>query len=338
MGSDAENRSLQAEDILYISALLHMVVVMAPHELPLFAANAPLPIGRKVLADRRKLADYLLARALRPAWRQFLEEEVHRGYAAAIMRAEGESFLDKARSAMEAGVPVAQAYWVLSKSEGDEAEEAALAVLEEHGTGLEEMLSTLRPAVEKAYAAAEERARQQERDAVPKRERDLLEQLETLQGELAAAQEERDAAVTRAEEADRLLVQAAQAAAEDAAEWAAILSRAQDGGGPASTVAQSGLTGRRVLVLGDPGRTVGYREILLREFGAGEVQVRDGVDAGSMGYGSLDLVVLVAAHAKHRTDNHMYRVLTAGVPVVRVPVAGLGAFRRALAAFVWKAG
>lgn len=97
------------------------------------------------------------------------------------------------------------------------------------------------------------------------------------------------------------------------------------------------LAGERVLVIGDDSHKVQYARIV-EEFG-GDFTFHPGFQAGprlDADLASATLVVYVAAFASHVTQDHVRAAERAGLTVVMVPVAGAGAFRRALCG--WTAG
>ncbi len=99
---------------------------------------------------------------------------------------------------------------------------------------------------------------------------------------------------------------------------------------PAETTA---LQGRRVLVVGDPGRFASYRDVLAW-FGAdsAEVECFDGMASDPVRVGEraagADFVVVIAGYVRHRVSGQALRA--AGERAVLVPVAGVRQFERAL--------
>lgn len=326
-GAFAVDHPLSPEDVLYLYAFFGLLNTADAPFLREIALNGPMPLGRKIRENPRKLRTHLLTRALRPNWRPYLEELTRRIFGAEILREEdgpdSRPLLERARDAVEEGMSIAQAYWVLQATEGEEAEDAALAILEEHETDLDNLIEFLHPAVEMEYRQAVE-------DAAPpsttRRERDLLLELEAIKQERDALRLERDALAD-------LLQETVEAHAEDLRDWAALLAEAK--GEAPRPICNQGfpLAGMRVLTLGDPGHAVGYREILEREFQVASVEFRDATDFDTGGFDGADLVVLITAFAKHKTEHRMDRHLPEGVPVVYVPVAGLGMFRRKVSEF-----
>lgn len=92
------------------------------------------------------------------------------------------------------------------------------------------------------------------------------------------------------------------------------------------------LEGRRVCVVGDPGRLEGYRALAER-LGA-EVAFVDGISGCNRvpeAVRSSDAVLVVAAYAKHKASEPAKALAeAAGKPFAYVPAAGLRAFREAL--------
>jgi hypothetical protein len=97
------------------------------------------------------------------------------------------------------------------------------------------------------------------------------------------------------------------------------------------------LAGRRVLVLGDPGRAVAYRAEALA-MGAESVAVLDGTGTRGAELSQLcrgaDVVVLIAGYAKHTVDAKVRKSLPRHALFVRVPTAGVASFRKHVAAAV----
>jgi len=92
------------------------------------------------------------------------------------------------------------------------------------------------------------------------------------------------------------------------------------------------LEGRRVCVIGDPGRLEGYRALAER-LGA-EIVFVDGISGWNRvqeAVRSSDAVIVVAAWAKHKASEPAKALAeAAGIPFALVPAAGLRAFREAL--------
>lgn len=95
------------------------------------------------------------------------------------------------------------------------------------------------------------------------------------------------------------------------------------------------LSGRRLLVIGDAPRAVAYRACAL-SLGAEDVAFAEGMDQAAGAHiaamvSAADVVVVIAAHVHHGTWELVRRRARRGTAVVLVPVAGMRAFREALA-------
>ena len=117
---------------------------------------------------------------------------------------------------------------------------------------------------------------------------------------------------------------------------AAVQAAAERCDRPASADEEAApLAGRRVLVVGDPNRAVGYRAEALA-LGAAGVVFLDGRaapgDRLAAAVGAADVVVLVVAWAKHSTDGTVRKGLRRDAVLVVVPQAGIRAFREGVMA------
>lgn len=317
---------LAPEDIVYLHVFAYLLATADTPFIRDIAIGGPVSLGHKILKNPKKLRLHLYARALKPTWRSYLERLILLIYGKDIIEKGQIPLLDQARAAIREEVPVVQAYWVLQAMGSEEAENAALAILEEHGTDLDDLIQEMRPEVEELYRQALEETHPP--TSIPRREQELQEKLDAIESECTALKAERDELASQLEQTN-------QALAEDAREWARLLAHAKEDLAPSSPVSPQGspLAGMHLLVLGDPSHASGYREILEREFQVGNVQFLDATRSDAASFDGADVVIFVTAYSRHTTTFRIDKHLPEAVPVVYVKVAGLGTFRREVTSF-----
>lgn len=196
-----------------------------------------------------------------------------------------------------------------------------------------------------ALRAAVERAREQaalERRKAQHAAKEGAGRVAAAERARAAAERARADAEQRAANLDSLLAERDAQLGEVVADYErrlAAMRAALDGRGAPEERAMvervAPLSGRRVLVIGDAPRAPSYRASA-KALGAEDVVFAEGMDraAGPQISGQVsaaDVVVLVTAHVHHGTCELVRRRARRGTAVVMVPVAGMRAFREALA-------
>lgn len=316
---------LNTEDTIYLGGLRTLLWELSLDELRHFVRRPPSPIGHKTLGNKSRLQEFLFSKAMSPLWRPYLERETHWYFSSILVQYNGD-LAARVEAAVADEVPIYQLYWVLLKTDGPDAEEVAMRLLENHGTSIEELVTDTRAKIADFYQHITDKL--DSKKSPSKKEKQLQQQLDLLDRELDVIKRERDSLKVEAEELKTALNAVVTSAAEDAKIWSDLLAKAS--GKPNSHEPLPILDGMRVLVIGDPSRAFGYLEILKDEFGAKDPEFRNGVECRHHDYAGFDLIAFVTAYAKHKTEEQMEAAVPAGVSVVYIPIAGLASFRRCI--------